>query len=83
MSLHREDSFEELPRFEKMRKHRRDLRARTGMRQRMCTRKRRYHSNEHAKHVVKRREGRGSGNLRTYYCWLCNGWHLTSQVDAQ
>lgn len=73
MSLHREDKFEELPPFEKTRKHRRDLRVRANTRKRSCTRKTRFHSEEHTKACCR------AHGYRAYYCALCNGWHVTSK----
>jgi hypothetical protein len=73
MSLHHDDGLDDLPSFEKTRKRRRAHPARNGQRNRMCTGKKRYHNQDHAKQC-----GRIYG-YSTYYCWLCNGWHLTKR----
>lgn len=47
-----------------------------------CLRKNRYVSETYARKVIARRRREGAGFLRSYWCPMCNGYHITKQPQA-
>lgn len=51
-----------------------------------CARKRRFRDHAEAirslHNIESRGEARASRPCRTYFCDMCNGWHLTKQASA-
>ena len=45
-----------------------------------CARKIQFATKAEAEKIVWRRATRP---VRTYKCWICGGWHITSQVNVQ
>lgn len=64
---------------ERRKVHRSDL---PSMR-RMCDRKTRYPTAEHAAVAASKALRRRPGALRYYECPWCGGWHLTSKVEVK